>query len=98
MGIALLDETNFPCAIPTLYLLLPGDRILDIGVRLEPHEIMDPMSLGEALEQIELVLIHALCKVACHACVQSPVTFAGEDVDITIAHFSNAQLRPHQII
>ena len=86
MGIALLNETNFPCTIPTLYLLLAGDGIINIGVHLEPY----PVSLGEALKQIVLVLMHAFRKVAGHTCVQCPVTFAGEDVDITIAHFLNA--------
>ncbi len=44
------------------------------------------MSFGEALEQIVLVLIHALCKVAGHTGIQCPVTFAREYIDVTIMH------------
>src|SRR5258706_14435156 len=82
IGVALLDEANLPGAIPTFYLLFPSDGIMDIGVHLEPHEIMDAISLGEALKQIMLVPIDAFGKVARDARIQCPVTFAGEDVDV----------------
>ena len=60
---------------------------MNIGVHLEPNEIMDAMSLGESLKQIVLVLMHSLRKIARHARIQCAVTFASEDVDVAIAHF-----------
>ena len=42
----------------------PGDGIIDIGVHLEPYEIMTPYRWVKPSNR--LVLIHALCKVAGH--------------------------------
>src|SRR5579871_5038378 len=76
----MLDQLNFPSAIPFLEQLLALDRILDIGKLLEVDELVHLILLGEAGHGVRAVFVHAADEIVRHADVQRPAEFAGEDV------------------
>jgi hypothetical protein len=94
LGIHLLDQPDLPRAIPLLESLLPLNRLVHFSVRLEVHEDMHAVFLGESFHRAIAMRFNASAKIGCHAYVERSVGFAGEDVDGRLLHSgSNALAR-----
>ena len=92
--VGLLDQSNFPGAIPLLQPLLALDCIFSIEELFIVNESMHAVLVGKAQDDIVLVLVYPANEIACYADVQRAVGFAGEDVDHGLRHSpSNALTR-----
>ena len=75
---------NLPRALPFLDLLLAPDCFGHRVVQLVVDERVHLVALGEAGDQVLLVLVDPIGKIAGHACIEGAVALAREDIDAGI--------------
>jgi len=83
LGIAPLQQRNFLTPRPPLELLLPSQRLVHVVIGFPVEQSNHFVTSGESLIVMELVLEHALVKIAAHSDVQSAGQ-ASHDVDTVV--------------
>jgi len=63
LRVVLLEQVQFPRALPFLEALFAGDRVFHCRVLLEPDEAVGAVACGEAAESAFAVLVDALEQV-----------------------------------
>jgi hypothetical protein len=51
-------------------------------VGFKPNKVVDPISIGKAGHHLALVFPNAFHEIGGHSDVQSPLGFAGEEIDV----------------
>ena len=77
----MLDETDFPGTVPFLDGFLSLDGVFHGVVEFVPHQGMDCVFLGKALDDVVLVVPDPLDRVGCYAELDGTVGFGGHEVD-----------------
>ena len=83
--IDLLDQPNFPGAVPFLELLLAGNGVVDAVVEFDIDQSLYIVAVGKSYLAVQ-VLLQAPTDVGGNADVQRAATFAGENVDTGFYH------------
>ena len=76
MGVGLLDEGDFPVALPGFHLLFALDSRDDGIALLVPDQIVHSMLGCETGDGIGLVFVYSPSKVFCHADVECAISVA----------------------
>src|SRR5262245_14197773 len=79
--IVLLDKLNLPGTTPLLQSLFAEDSLLDIVELLEVNQAMNPILLGETLNQPLPMLIHSSNQIVGDADIERATNPARQDVD-----------------
>jgi hypothetical protein len=82
VGIAALDQIDFPLATLLLEFLLPLDGIDDVVVGLKPNQKMNPISRCESANGVGLVLVDSADQIISYADVERSMLSAGEDINV----------------
>jgi hypothetical protein len=88
-GIVLLDQLDFPAAMPILQLFFPRNRFLRRCERFDMNQQVHAIFFDEFGTSAAAVLLEPSSKVTGDADVERPVWLAGENVDpLRCAHGS----------
>jgi hypothetical protein len=84
LRVHLIDEPQLPCAIPLLQLFLARNCGQWCCSDFVPHQLMDIVLFGEALDGVGFVFPYAANEIICNADVECAVAFTGKDVDVEL--------------
>ncbi len=90
--IGFFDESNLPCTIPFLDLLLSLDRTFHGFMQLIPNQLCRIVPIREPIDQVFTVLPGSADEVACDSGIQGAVAVAGKDVDGGLFDHSTAKV------
>src|SRR5258705_383687 len=77
-----LDQLDLPVTLPSLQLLLPGDRFIRAFISLDIHKAVHAIGLHKRGALAAAMLLQSIPHVICHPDIQGPVASAREDVDV----------------
>jgi hypothetical protein len=86
LGIHAFDQANLPRALPFLDLLLAPDCFGHRVVQLVVDERVHLVAIGEAGDQVLLVLVDPIGKIAGDTCIEGAVALAREHIDTGVLH------------
>jgi hypothetical protein len=69
VGIAFLNESHFPRAVPFLDLFFALDRRTHVLARFEIDQVVNPILPGKAIREVMLVFVNSFYQFACYAYV-----------------------------
>jgi hypothetical protein len=81
LRIVALDECEFPGAFPSLHLLFTQSRVGHGIVKLNVHEAIDSVPLGETRHGVSTMLEDATSEIGRHSDVKRAIATACEDVN-----------------
>src|SRR5215813_5381400 len=79
--IVLFDELDLPGSIPFLETFFAENRLFDAVILFEVHQPMNPILLGETLDEIHSMFIDSSHQIVCNANVQCAADSAGQNVN-----------------